>query len=119
MGDYRTFFIDSGSHAVADHIQADVAAINGITAVSMILEVICRTTGMGFAAVARVTEDRWIACKVRDEIRFGLQAGDELTHLIHRISRSRIDSEQAMEPGAPHPRQGDPHFSPYLSGARG
>ena len=42
-----------------------------------------------------------------------------LAHLIHRISRSRIDSEQAMEPGAPHPRQGDPHFSPYLSGARG
>ncbi|HVC61552.1 MAG TPA: MmgE/PrpD family protein [Acetobacteraceae bacterium] len=48
-----------------------------------------------------------------------LAAVARLTHLIHRISRSRIDSEQAMEPGAPHPRQGDPHFSPYLSGARG
>ena len=42
------------------------------------LEVICRTTGMGFAAVARVTEDRWIACSVRDEIEFGLQSGGEL-----------------------------------------
>ena len=42
------------------------------------LEVICRTTGLGFAAVARVTEDRWIACAVRDEISFGLAPGGEL-----------------------------------------
>ena len=33
---------------------------------------------MRFAAVARVTEDRWIACSVRDEAGFGLVAGDEL-----------------------------------------
>jgi signal transduction histidine kinase len=33
---------------------------------------------MGFAAVARVTEDRWIACGVRDEIAFGLIPGGEL-----------------------------------------
>src|SRR3712207_3917381 len=56
----------------------DVAAIARIHAVPMILEVVCRTTGMGFAAVARVTEDRWIACAVRDEIAFGLQPGGEL-----------------------------------------
>ena len=42
------------------------------------LEVICRTTGMGFAAVARVTQDRWIACAVCDEIAFGLLPGEEL-----------------------------------------
>jgi hypothetical protein len=33
---------------------------------------------MRFAAVARVTEDRWIACSVLDEIDFGLQPGGEL-----------------------------------------
>jgi signal transduction histidine kinase len=33
---------------------------------------------MGFAAVARVTEQRWIACGVRDEIEFGLRPRDEL-----------------------------------------
>jgi hypothetical protein len=33
---------------------------------------------MGFAAVARVTEDRWVACSVLDEIDFGLKPGDEL-----------------------------------------
>ena len=56
----------------------DVAAIASIDAVESILEVICRTTGMGFAAVARVTEDRWVACQVRDEIAFGLKPGGEL-----------------------------------------
>lgn len=57
---------------------ADIAAVSRIDAVPKILEVVCRTTGMGFAAVARVTEDRWIACSVRDEISFGLQPGGEL-----------------------------------------
>ncbi len=56
----------------------DLAAVARIDSVPAILEVVCRTTGMGFAAVARVTEDRWIACAVRDEIAFGLQPGGEL-----------------------------------------
>jgi GAF domain-containing protein len=43
-----------------------------------ILEDVCRITQMGFAAVARVTEDRWIACQVLDKIEFGLDPGDEL-----------------------------------------
>jgi hypothetical protein len=33
---------------------------------------------MGFAAVARVTEDRWVACAVKDDIAFGLKPGGEL-----------------------------------------
>ena len=56
----------------------DVATIGRIDAVERILEVVCRTTGMGFSAVARVTETRWIACAVRDEIAFGLKPGEEL-----------------------------------------
>ncbi len=56
----------------------DVATVNRLHVVRSVLDVICRTTGMGFAAVARVTEDRWIACAVRDEIGFGLQPGGEL-----------------------------------------
>jgi signal transduction histidine kinase len=58
--------------------QGDIASIGRIDAIRTILEVVCRTTGMGFAAVARVTEDRWIACEVRDEIGFGLKTGGEL-----------------------------------------
>jgi GAF domain-containing protein len=43
-----------------------------------ILVEVCRITHSGFAAVARVTEDRWIACQVADQVDFGLKPGDEL-----------------------------------------
>ena len=68
-----------------------VVAVQAIAAVPTILEVACRTTGMGFAAVARVTDDRWIACGVRDGIGFGLEPGGELkleTTLCHDVRRS-------------------------------
>jgi signal transduction histidine kinase len=71
--------------------QREVAAIAALDAVPTILEVVCRTTGMGFAAVARVTEDRWIACALRDEIEFGLKPGGELkveTTICHEIRNS-------------------------------
>lgn len=58
--------------------QADVAAIQKIDAVPRILDVVCRMTGMGFVAVARVTEDRWVCCSSRDQIAFGLGPGGEL-----------------------------------------
>jgi signal transduction histidine kinase len=61
-----------------EDIDKDLDKISRIDAVTTILEVICRTTGMGFAAVARVTEDKWIACAVNDNIQFGLTPGGEL-----------------------------------------
>ena len=64
--------------ALKDSLADDLAAVTRIGAVPTILEVVCRTTGLGFAAVARVTEDRWVACAVRDEIAFGLQPAGEL-----------------------------------------
>lgn len=59
-------------------LQPDLAAIAGIDAVPQMLEVICRSTGMGFAAIARVTDAKWVCCASRDEIGFGLHAGGEL-----------------------------------------
>ncbi|MCX2480585.1 GAF domain-containing sensor histidine kinase [Pedobacter sp. MC2016-15] len=59
-------------------LQAEVEVFKKIPAVDSILEVICRITGMGFAAVARVTEKRWVACAVKDNINFGLIPGGEL-----------------------------------------
>ncbi|TDO23911.1 GAF domain-containing sensor histidine kinase [Pedobacter duraquae] len=58
--------------------EADLEAISRIESVSSILDIICRITGMGFAAIARVTEDRWVACAVNDHINFGLKPGGEL-----------------------------------------
>src|SRR5262245_20905047 len=64
--------------AMAHDFQADIDAVEQIGAVPTILDVVCRLTNTRFAAVARVTEDRWIACSIRDEIPFGLQSGSEL-----------------------------------------
>lgn len=57
---------------------ADIDAVQNIPAIPNILEVICKSTGMGFAAVARVTSEQWIACSVCDKINFGLQPGGQL-----------------------------------------
>ena len=73
------------------NLQADVDRVSRIQAVPTILDVVCRITGMRFAAVARVTEDRWIACSVLDEINFGLTPGGELkvdTTICHEIRQS-------------------------------
>lgn len=56
----------------------DVEKIGKIAVVRQILEVVCRTTGLRFSVVSRVTESHWVACAVRDEIEFGLKPGDEL-----------------------------------------
>jgi GAF domain-containing protein len=71
--------------------QSDITAISEIPAVSSILGVISETTGMGFVAVARVTEGLWVACKVLDSIDFGLKEGGEVvleTTICHEIRAS-------------------------------
>ncbi|MEP6803334.1 MAG: ATP-binding protein [Flavobacterium sp.] len=61
-----------------DNFKQDILNIENISIVPNMLNVICQTTGMGFAAIARVTEDRWITCSVQDNVSFGLKPGDEL-----------------------------------------
>lgn len=61
-----------------DHFKQDILNIEKISIIPTLLNVICQTTGMGFAAVARVTDDRWITCSVQDNVLFGLKPGDEL-----------------------------------------
>jgi len=63
---------------IIESFASDIEKVQQIAIVPSLLEVICRTTGMGFSAIARVTKDRWIACGVRDEINFGLVPGGEL-----------------------------------------
>ncbi|MCM5661579.1 GAF domain-containing sensor histidine kinase [Galbibacter mesophilus] len=59
-------------------VQMDVESIQDIKIVPSILNVICKTTGMGFAAVSRVTEKEWVTCTSRDNINFKLKSGDQL-----------------------------------------
>jgi signal transduction histidine kinase len=75
-----------------DALFKDMEAVRQIPIVPSMLKVICQTTGMGFAAIARVTDDRWLACSVRDEVEFGLQEGGELkveTTLCNEIRDSQ------------------------------
>ncbi|HUH34125.1 MAG TPA: GAF domain-containing sensor histidine kinase [Daejeonella sp.] len=65
------------NETVAD-IQADIELVTRIPIVSDLLDIVCQTTGMGFAAIARVTKERWVACAVEDKIQFGLLPGGEL-----------------------------------------
>jgi GAF domain-containing protein len=80
---------------VPDPIGFDVSIVQRIPVVRTILDVVCDTTGMGFAVVARVTEDRWVACEVRDKINFGIEPGDELV-IETTICRDIRQSGQAV-----------------------
>ena len=74
------------TQAVADGDDEEIRAI---------LRQVCDLTQMGFAAVARVTEDRWIACQVVDRIMFGLTPGGEL-EVQKTICKEIRDHAQAI-----------------------
>lgn len=74
-----------------DSVSVDVDKVGRISIIPAILEMVCRVTGMGFSAVARVTPEKWVACGVHDNIQFGLMAGGELkvdTTICHEIRQS-------------------------------
>jgi signal transduction histidine kinase len=102
--------------SVADDLHADVVAIARNAAVPRILDVICRTTGMGFAAVARVTESRWVCCAVRDEIRFGLKPGDELKIETTICNEIREDREAVVIEDVAEDQFYNGHHTPAMYG---
>lgn len=66
--------------------------VTQIAAIPAMLEILCLANGLGFAAVAQVTKDHWIACQVRDEMEAGIRAGDILgaeTTLCREVRRLR------------------------------
>jgi signal transduction histidine kinase len=107
---------------VAHDFQHDIDLIARIDAIPTILDVVCRTTGMGFAAVARVTEERWVVCSVLDNIDFGLAIGGELkveTTICNEIRASHeaviIDSVADDEVFCGHHSPARYGFQSYIS----
>jgi signal transduction histidine kinase len=102
--------------------QEYIKAVNDIPAIKNILEVICQSTKMGFAAVARVTTDQWIACAVNDKINFGLTPGGELkieTTICNSIRQTKlpviineVDNDSAYKD---HPVPAMYGFQSYIS----
>lgn len=90
-------------------IDRDVALISRIGAIPTILEVVALTTGMRFAAVARVTDTHWTACAVYDQINVGMKAGDEVA-LESTICKEVRQHHQPVLFG--HASE-DPHFSTH------
>ncbi len=98
----------------AEEIARDVAAVNKLQAVPTLLEVLCETTGMRFAAVARVSESSWTACVVKDGINFGLHPGGQLdleTTLC--IESKRSNAPIVIEQASTDPRYCN-HRTPKL-----
>ncbi len=96
----------------------DIERIGGIAAVPTILDVVLRMTGMGFAAVARVTKDRWITCQSLDHLGFGLKPGDELPVESTLCNEIRDHREAVVfEDAATDPIYRD-HHTPRIYGLR-
>jgi signal transduction histidine kinase len=107
---------------MAQEFWADVESVGRIESVPTILDVVCRATGMRFAAVARVTENRWIACSVLDQIDFGLKPGGELrveTTICHEVRECReaviINHVAEDEVWRDHPTPAMYGFQSYIS----
>lgn len=77
---------------ILQDISKAVAAIGRMDAVPTLLAVLCETTGMRFAAVARVTEQVWTVCAVQDDLQLGIEAGAPFplrTNLAFELQSSR------------------------------
>ncbi len=55
----------------------DLITVNCITLIPTLLKNICISTGLGFAAVARVTEKQWL--HAQSEMKFSLASRSEMS----------------------------------------
>lgn len=107
---------------MTDSLAQDIAAIARMKALPVLLDTICRSTGMGFAAVGQVTDTRWIAAALRDDIGFGVKPGSELpveTTICNEIRDGReivvIDDVAADPRFRLHPAPALYGFKSYIS----
>ncbi len=117
--DHRGSIADKGalhSSSTSDHLIDDLAAVANVPAVPKILDVVCRVTGMRFAAVARVTEHRWLACAVRDLVNFGLVPGGELDVCTTICDEIRVSGQLVVFDHASEHEFFSTHPTPKLYG---
>ena len=100
----------------------DIVAVRDNASVSTMLETVCMATGLRFAAVARVNEQRWVTCSAVDYLDFGLLPGDELvveSTLCHEVrqhtSEIIINDVSCDEVYRDHPTPKAYGFRSYLS----
>lgn len=73
---------------MAEDFSDDLAAVASMSSAPLILDVICRVTGMRYAAITRVTSERWVCLAAKDLLEFGIGPGGELpieTTICHEV----------------------------------
>lgn len=100
------------------NVDADVAVVGNISAIPSILEVLCQATGMGYAAVARVTGDQWVACAALDRVNFGLPAGAHLPIETTLCNEVRASNQEIVIDDAPNDPDYATHRTPRIYGLR-
>jgi signal transduction histidine kinase len=97
-------------------LDAAVETIARVATIDSILAVCLKVTGMGYGVVAHVTDDRWLACAVLDQIAFGLPVGGELpiqSTLCNEVRLKRTSI--AFDHASTDPRWRD-HHTPQTYG---
>jgi signal transduction histidine kinase len=85
-------------------IEDDVAAVLALPSTARILSAVCALTGLRFAAIARVTDERWVSCATVDRLEFGLKPGDELVlettfcHEVRGCGRTIVMDDASTDP---------------------
>ena len=77
-------------------LKSEAIALGRDERLHAILRDICDTTGMRFAAVARITEQRWIACQVEDRIELGLDPATSSRSTRPLVMRIRESGEAVV-----------------------
>ncbi|MEQ3643398.1 MAG: GAF domain-containing sensor histidine kinase [Paracoccus sp. (in: a-proteobacteria)] len=105
--------LHSNDHPRQDHavyqagqhdFQSDIQRLAENELVGTILETVMLATRMRFAGVARVTADRWVACRTVDDLKFGIAAGDEIEigstfcQTVRKTSEMIIFNEASSDP---------------------
>jgi len=90
-----------------EEIAADIGSVGSFEALPLLLQVVCRATGMGFAAVVRMTENTWTACAVKDDIGLGLTGGQPDARTILGIEPRAAAAPIAIDDAGADPRYRD------------
>ena len=93
-----------------------VREIQDISAVGQILETISAITGLGFVAVAYVTECSWTTCAVLDKLGLGLKVGDGLDVTTTLCKEVRASSSMIVIDHVRENEQYHDHHTPRIYG---
>lgn len=107
---------NNGSTDVSVGLPTYVREIQGIGAVGQILETVASLTGLGFVAVAHVTDHSWTTCAVLDKLGFGLKVGDGLDITTTLCEEARATACTIVIDNVQESEQYRDHYTPRIYG---